>query len=47
MRITRRALRICARCDDEFAARGDGDLCPACRKYIGLFVSGFSGRSET
>ena len=45
-RITNHALRMCARCDDEFTARGDEDLCPACRKDIGLFTTGFSARSD-
>jgi ferredoxin len=47
VRITRHAMRACVRCDDEFAAHGEDDLCPACRKDIGLFLTGFSARSET
>jgi ferredoxin len=45
-RITRHALRTCARCDDEFAARGEDELCPACRKDVELFTHGFSARSD-
>ena len=44
--ITSHALRICARCDDEFPARGEDELCPACRKDVGLFTTGFSARSD-
>jgi ferredoxin len=40
-RISRHELRACARCDDEFAARGDDELCPACRKDVALFKTGF------
>ena len=45
-RITHHALRTCARCDDEFTARGENELCPACRKDVGLFTTGFSARSD-
>lgn len=40
-RLTRHSSRECARCDDEFPARADEELCPACRKDVGLFTSGF------
>lgn len=45
-RITRHAMRACARCDDEFAGRGEDELCPACRKDVALFKTGFPARSE-
>lgn len=45
-RISRHAQRSCARCDDEFPARADEELCPPCRKDVGLFTSGFSARSD-
>jgi Pyruvate/2-oxoacid:ferredoxin oxidoreductase delta subunit len=45
-RISRHEQRCCACCDDEFAARGNDELCPACRKDVGLFTHGFSARSD-
>jgi ferredoxin len=45
-RITHHALRACARCDDEFTARGADELCPACRKDVALFRSGFRSTSQ-
>jgi ferredoxin len=45
VRITRHEQQTCARCDDAFSARGDEELCPACRKDVGLFTLGFSDRS--
>jgi ferredoxin len=44
--ISRHAQSTCARCDDQFAARGDEDLCLACRKDAALFTNGFSMRSD-
>lgn len=44
--ISRHEQRICARCDDEFTARGGDDLCPACSKDVGLFTNEFSARSD-
>lgn len=44
--ISRHAQRSCARCDDEFPARADEELCPPCRKDVGLFTRGFSARSD-
>lgn len=44
-RLTHHVLRMCARCDNEFSAPGDGELCPSCRKDAGLFTHGFSARS--
>lgn len=44
--VSRHALRACARCDDEFTARGEDELCPACRKDIALFATGLPARSE-
>jgi Fe-S-cluster-containing dehydrogenase component len=40
------AMRACARCDDEFAERGEEELCPACRKDVRLFTTGFSAGSQ-
>ncbi len=40
-RISRHELRACTRCDDEFAARHGEELCPACRKDVALFKTGF------
>ena len=45
-RITRHALRVCSRCDDEFTVSGESELCPACRKDVGLFTNGFSAGSD-
>ena len=45
-RVTHHALRMCAHCDDAFAARGEHELCPACRKDVELFTTGFSARSD-
>ena len=45
-RIGRHEQRSCARCDNEFPARGDDEFCPACRKDVGLFTHGFSARSD-
>jgi ferredoxin len=44
--VSRHASRDCARCDNQFAARGDEELCPACRKDVQLFTTGFSARSD-
>ena len=40
-RLTHHALRMCARCDDEFPGRGSDELCPSCRKDVDLFTHGF------
>lgn len=45
-RVSRHAQRACARCEDEFPARTDEALCPPCRKDVGLFIHGFSARSD-
>jgi len=45
-RITRHALSVCSRCDAEFTASPGNELCPACRKNVGLFTHGFSARSN-
>jgi Fe-S-cluster-containing dehydrogenase component len=45
-RVSRHALHLCARCEDEFAVHGCEELCPACRKDVGLFTTGFSARSD-
>lgn len=39
--LTQWARRTCQRCDDEFASRGDEEHCPACRKDLSLFATGF------
>jgi Fe-S-cluster-containing dehydrogenase component len=44
--VSRHAVQLCARCDDEFAVRGDEELCPACRKDVQLFTTGFSAGSN-
>lgn len=44
--VSRHSQRSCARCDEEFAAHGEDELCPACRKDVGLLTSGFSARSD-
>jgi Fe-S-cluster-containing dehydrogenase component len=44
--VSRHATRACQRCDNEFAARGEEELCPACRKDVQLFTTGFSARSN-
>lgn len=45
-RITRHALSACSRCDAEFTASRENELCPACRKDVRLFTHGFSARSD-
>jgi len=45
-RITRHALRVCGRCEDEFTGPGEHELCPACRKDIALFTTAFPARSD-
>jgi DnaJ-class molecular chaperone len=40
--ITCHRLRLCQRCEDEFAARGEEEVCPACAKDADLFAYGFS-----
>jgi Fe-S-cluster-containing hydrogenase component 2 len=38
-RLTAHRLRMCSRCDTEFSARDEReDLCPNCRKDVGLFL---------
>ena len=44
--LSRHEQRACERCDNEFAVRGDEELCPSCRKDTGLFTHGFSTRSD-
>jgi Fe-S-cluster-containing hydrogenase component 2 len=45
VRLTAHESRVCARCDEAFAAAsGDEDLCPACRKDAALFTDGFAFR---
>jgi ferredoxin len=44
--LTRWERRICQRCDDEFASRGDEEHCPACRKDLSLFATGVSIGSQ-
>lgn len=44
--VSRHAVRMCGRCDNEFAVRGEEDLCPACRKDVQLFTTGFSAGSN-
>jgi len=43
-RLTQHRLRICVRCDDEFTAHGEDELCPACRKGAALFTALFANR---
>lgn len=45
-RIAVHTLQTCSRCDDRFVAGGPNELCPACRKDIGLFTHGFPARSD-
>lgn len=45
VRLSRHALRACQRCDNEFSAALEEELCPSCRKDVGLFTQGFSARS--
>lgn len=44
--VSRHAVQLCARCDDEFAVRGEEEFCPACRKDVQLFTTGFSAGSN-
>ena len=47
VRLTAHQSRVCARCDEAFAATSGADsLCPACRKDVALFAGGLAPRAD-